>query len=215
MIRPRLANLIFLCLIIAAPAIGAEITYVSDTTHITPHSGEGTGFKNTRMLTAGERLEVLATNTTSDYSQARTKAGDEDRVLTQYQQNQPIAADRLEKIKVSAQLGHDNQTKDQLLEENSRLQQNLEQLSTELADIRESAARLQETEQHRDQLKSRLATVNQENDRLKLENERLMKDQSRYWFLVGGGVLLGGMLLGLIIPKIRWRQRQDQWRYGR
>ena len=38
------------------------------------------------------------------------------------------------------------------------------------------------------------------------EQVRVLRDGSnRSWFMTGAGVLLGGMFLGLIIPKIRWQ----------
>ncbi|MEO5573569.1 MAG: SH3 domain-containing protein [Gammaproteobacteria bacterium] len=37
---------------------------------------------------------------------------------------------------------------------------------------------------------------------------KLLKDQStRNWFLTGAGVLLLGFIIGLIVPKIRWRRK--------
>ena len=39
------------------------------------------------------------------------------------------------------------------------------------------------------------------------ENQSLKDRSQREWFIAGAGVLLGGMLLGLIIPKLRWRKK--------
>ena len=39
---------------------------------------------------------------------------------------------------------------------------------------------------------------------------RALKERSeRDWFIAGAGVLLGGMILGFIIPKIRWKRRRS------
>ena len=52
-------------------------------------------------------------------------------------------------------------------------------------------------------LESSLQIITQENQALKDRVER-------EWFLAGAGVLFAGMLLGLIIPRMRWR-RKSAW----
>ena len=42
---------------------------------------------------------------------------------------------------------------------------------------------------------------------LEEENRQLTAQSNRTWFLTGAGVLFGGVLLGLILPRIRWQRR--------
>lgn len=54
---------------------------------------------------------------------------------------------------------------------------------------------------------AQLADVKKELTALHASN-KLLKDQSdRDWFLTGAGVLLLGFIIGLIVPKIRWRRK--------
>jgi SH3 domain protein len=43
------------------------------------------------------------------------------------------------------------------------------------------------------------------------ENENLRDRTARDWFIVGAGVVLVGIIIGLIIPKIRFRKKKSNW----
>jgi SH3 domain protein len=51
-------------------------------------------------------------------------------------------------------------------------------------------------------LERNMQTVQQENESLK---DRTARD----WFMVGAAVVLLGILVGLIIPRIRWRKKSS------
>ena len=51
-------------------------------------------------------------------------------------------------------------------------------------------------------LERELQTVQQENEGLK---DRTARD----WFMVGAAVVLLGIIVGLIIPRIRWRKKSN------
>ncbi len=44
---------------------------------------------------------------------------------------------------------------------------------------------------------------------LQQENEGLRDRTARDWFMVGAGVVLLGIIVGLIIPRIRWRKKSS------
>ena len=44
---------------------------------------------------------------------------------------------------------------------------------------------------------------------LKDENRLLAANVKRDWFLAGGGVLSLGLILGLVLPRIRWRRKRS------
>ncbi len=53
----------------------------------------------------------------------------------------------------------------------------------------------------------RLAVMESELKMLRDTNEGLKVHRDQQWFLAGVGTLLAGMVIGLIIPKIRWRRK--------
>jgi SH3 domain protein len=71
---------------------------------------------------------------------------------------------------------------------------------------RVSAASL-ELDQANRELRTRVAATDQENARLRGEIDDLKRNTQRDWFLAGAGVLLLGLVLGLVLPRIRWRRR--------
>ena len=57
------------------------------------------------------------------------------------------------------------------------------------------------------ELKQQNVSLEKELQLIQQENQVLKDRSQREWFIAGAGVLLGGMLLGLILPKLRWRKK--------
>ncbi|HWO99365.1 MAG TPA: TIGR04211 family SH3 domain-containing protein [Methylococcus sp.] len=85
-----------------------------------------------------------------------------------------------------------------------------ERLSAELAAIRQVSANALQIEAERDQLRKSVINLERELEAKRLQNQALLDDQRQRWFLIGAGVLFGGILLGLFFPQIHWRKR-NRW----
>jgi SH3 domain protein len=85
-----------------------------------------------------------------------------------------------------------------------------ERLSAELAAIRQVSANALQIEAERDQLRKSVINLERELEAKRLQNQVLLDDQRQRWFLIGAGVLLGGILIGLLFPQIHWRKR-NRW----
>ena len=59
------------------------------------------------------------------------------------------------------------------------------------------------------ELKSRIVAYERQAQSLQQENEGLKDHTARDWFMVGAGVVILGMIIGLIIPRIRWRKKSS------
>ena len=59
------------------------------------------------------------------------------------------------------------------------------------------------------QLKIRLYESDLQIDELTADNDRLASRADREWFLIGGAVLVVGLLLGLILPRISWKKKSS------
>jgi len=200
----------------------AETRYVSDTLEITMRSGKGTSYGITRMLRSGTQLTVLEEDKKSGYTQVRTKSGKEGWVLTRFLMKTPAARDRLAAAeKKLAELELENRKLDtamtSLKEEKSKLSKNLGSLdsesrkvSQELAEIKRTASSALAIDSENKDLKGRVVALERRLQTLQQENEGLKNRTARDWFMVGAAVVLLGIIVGLIIPRIRWR-RKSSW----
>jgi len=199
----------------------AESRYVSDTLEITMRSGKGTSYGITRMLRSGTRLEVLEIDKKSGYTKVRTKSGKEGWVLSRFLMKTPAARDRLATAeKKLAELELDNRkletTMAALKDEKAKLSKNLGSLdsesrkvSQELAEIRRTASSALAIDSENKELKGRVVSLERQMQTLQQENEGLKDRTARDWFMVGAGVILLGIIVGLIIPRIRWRKKSS------
>lgn len=211
-------SLFFLLLVFCATA-GAQTRYVSDQLEITLRSGPGNQYRILRMLESGTAVEVMERN---DQGWTRIRAGGaEGWVLTRYLMNQPAARDRLTDASTRAE---------QLREQTQRLRAELEAVKTQLKDAQATVAELRRDNQALEQkveragrglqladtnqtLRQQVATQQQQVQSLEEQAAELADRSRQDWFVVGAGVLIAGIVIGLILPRIRWRRRQrwDSW----
>jgi SH3 domain protein len=81
-------------------------------------------------------------------------------------------------------------------------------LQTELAQIKQAAANTLAIKERNQSLDEQLKLVSTDLDAAKQQNRALKERSERDWFIAGAGVLLGGIIIGLVIPKIRWKRRR-------
>ena len=60
-------------------------------------------------------------------------------------------------------------------------------------------------------LRKQVASMTREVEDIKQQNRELENKTAQNWFLIGGGVVVGGILLGLILPHLRVRRRKSSW----
>ena len=58
--------------------------------------------------------------------------------------------------------------------------------------------------------KEKLQEIDHENQSLVIENNALKDNSTRSWFLIGAAVLFAGILLGIILPRLKVRKK-DSW----
>lgn len=211
---------IALCMLaLAASAAGAETRYVSDQLEITLRTGTSTQNAIVRMLPSGTRLETLEVDEASGYTRVRGPNGVEGWVLTRYLMNQPASRDqlaaansRVESLTARvAELSGEVETlraeRDALGAERSGLDAELGDVQAELERIRRASASALELDKANRELRTRLAAAEQAGDGLRAEISELKRNTQRDWFLAGAGVLVLGLILGLVLPRMRVRRR--------
>jgi len=212
--------LVSLLFFLAGNAV-AENRYVSDVLEITMRSGKGTSFGITRMLRSGTAVQVLEVDKKSGYTQVRTKSGKEGWVLSRFLMNGPAARERLAAAEKSlAELELENRklttAMSTLTEEKKALASNLGDLegqsrsvSQELTEIKRTASSALAIDSENKDLKGRLVSLERQLQTVQQENQSLKDRTARDWFMVGAAVVLLGIIIGLIIPKIRFRKKSS------
>jgi len=210
---------LFLIFIFATSSIAyAETQYVSDKLRITLRTGQGTEFQIIRALESGAKLEVLEQNE-SGYTNVKTEDGTEGWVRSQYLIPEPIAQHKLDKAlikleKYKTQLEALKTERVELRKQRKELSETKSSLSEKSSSLESELARLSKVAAKPILLDKENRTLQQENVKLGKDlqmihqENQVLKDQSnREWFIAGAAVLLGGILFGLVIPKIRFSKK--------
>ncbi len=216
------ASSLLLVLLVAISGLAqAETRYVSDRLEIQMRTGKGTQFKILRMLQSGTALEVLEVDQQNGYSRVRSPGGVEGWVLSRYLMKGKAARDRLaeaekklarlelENRKLSGSVGELQNEKGNIDQERGALSKENRKLSQELDAIRRTASSALAIDAENKELKSKIVAYERQAQTLKQENEGLKDRTARDWFMVGAGVIILGMIIGLIIPRIRWRKKSS------
>lgn len=212
-----------LLLILCSATVTAKTAYVTDELEITLRTGETTGHRIVRMLPTGEKLTVLGTNAASGYTKVRTSTGTVGYVLTRQLVDTPVARDRLaaaeaEVNALKAAPGELSSRLAKLREEHSKLQkthadlnQAKQTVDQELAALKRTANNAVRIANERNELRKQVASLTREVEDIKQQNRELENKTAQNWFLIGAGVVVGGILLGLILPHLRVRRRKSSW----
>ena len=79
----------------------------------------------------------------------------------------------------------------------------------ELAQLRQVAAKPLKLANENQQIKKELLDLENEHTLLSQETQMLRDSSDREWFLNGAGVIIIGIILGLIIPRLRVRKKSS------
>jgi SH3 domain protein len=208
-------------LLLVAGAVQAQTRYVSDNLVVELRRGPSTEYLILRSLQAGEAVDVLEQNS-DGYSRVRVlDQGTEGWILTRFLTGEPIARDKLSTAERNLATARDRtaaleQQVAGLAAELERTKAELQntlathgEVSAELAEIRTASANVVQIREQNASLQQRLTDREQDVDRLSIENAALTSRTSQNWFIVGAGVLFGGIVIGLIAPSLRRKRRSD------
>ena len=208
-----------LLLFLLSTAALAKNAYVTDEIKITLRTGESATHRIVRMLPTGERLTVLSENADSGYSKVRTANGSEGYVLTRQLVDQPVARDRLAALEaevkqLKAAPGELSSRLASLTDEHKKLSaeyEQLKQVDQEFAALQRTSSNAVRIANERNELRKQVASLTREVEDVKQQNRELENKTAQNWFLIGAGVVVGGILLGLILPHLRVRRRKSSW----
>ncbi|MBE2897874.1 SH3 domain-containing protein [Pasteurellaceae bacterium TAE3-ERU1] len=200
--KNRLKTLILtaLSLSLTAPVL-ADTRYVTDDLSTYLRKGAGDEYRISGSIKAGEKVNVL--NQKDKYSLIRDSRNREGWILTNELSAEPSA-----KIQVPALKNQIQELSLKLNKIDEEWQQRVSEMQRRTRQAETQSSQLLE---QNSQLKRQLVTVQNKNK----EYEALLSAEKQEiiirWFLYGGSVMLVGLLLGLIIPRLFPRRRRDGW----
>jgi SH3 domain protein len=203
-------------LVFATSAAVGATRYVTDELRISVRTGAGTQYRIIEVIGSGTRLETLETS--GEWTRVRTEGNETGWVRSQYLTEQPIAADRLETVRSDLQDANDriDELEATLAETRSDHEDARERIETLSGERDALQARLQEAERglelhdENERLREQTDELEQRVAQLREETQALAERGRREWFMIGAGVLLGGILFGIIVTRIPWRRRRDR-----
>ncbi|MES9827992.1 MAG: TIGR04211 family SH3 domain-containing protein [Candidatus Thiodiazotropha sp.] len=210
------------CLLLLPAVVQAKTYYVTDDFKIAMRTGESIKHRITRYINTGTAVAVISTNKESGYSKVRvgTKEGF---VLTRQLLSEPVARTQLETMRkeidalkaapgeLRGNLADLQKNHRELLASHQKLQQIKDKQEQELQSIQRTASNAIRISNERNELRKQVADLTREAEDLKQENRDLSNEATRDWFLIGAGVIIAGILIGLILPHLRFQRRRNSW----
>jgi len=208
----RIGFLVGLVLFLAPLTAGAEVGYVSDQLVVTLRDGTGSEYQTLESMRTDTKVEILGED--GRFLHVRSEKGNEGFVLRQYITGAPpksriIEELRQQKARLEQQLREATADETALGSQrklNEELSRKYEELSEEHRRLVEVSGDPAQLSAERDRLAQELAAVQPEIERLREENNQLLRSTGIFWFLAGGGVLLLGWFVGKVSRGKRTRR---------
>lgn len=200
----------------------AQTRYVTDDFKVMLRTGPSVQNKIVDSLSSGKRLEVLREDAGNGHSQVQTSDGKIGYVLTRFLSNNPSARSRvkylegqLKKLRskpgeLQALLATSQEENQELITQNLTLTNQYKQAFEELTRIKEVSADAVNLSQRSAKLESEVQQLLLQLDDIRIQNEVLKDQSAKRWYVLGGGTVLIGLLLGWILS-IAKRPRRQSW----
>jgi len=197
----------------------AQSVWVSDQFEVMLRTGPSTTNAIQLMVDSGTELEILDEDVEAGYTQVRTSGGTEGWVLTRYLMQEPSAREQLANLtgqltdaaaegsSMTSQLDAVRGEYDSATRQIRQLEQDKSGLQAEIDDITQKAANTLAIDRQNQDLRQQLTDAEIKVSILEQENEKLSGQTTRNWFITGALVLFAGVLLGLILPRMKFQRR--------
>jgi SH3 domain protein len=218
-----LSGLVLFSAMVTLPAYANTVRYVSDELNIPLRSGASNGHRIIKFLSSGTALTVLETSDDGKFTQVEVPGGKSGWVETKNMMNVRSGRDRL--VSVNKKLVKSRQDIKELKstvtelkseikalkKDKGKLQNERVNLSNSIDDLKITAANPLALSKKNKQLKKDLEKVRANEAMLEKDNQQLRSNVMQEWFLIGGGVSIGSLIIGLILTRINWRKKRDSW----
>ena len=217
-----LSLLVMLFLSVSMP-VQAKTGYVSDELKIPLRSGASNGHRIVKFLKSGTALTVIGASDDNKFIEVEVAGGKSGWVAAEDVMDVPSGRDRLAVAnKKSANMRQENKDLKKtiaelksevrlLKKEKGTLKNERTNLSNSLDDIKITAANPLALSKKNKQLKKDLDKAEDRAGMLDKDNQSLRSNVAQEWFMIGGAVSLGSLIVGLILTRINWRRKKDNW----
>jgi len=200
----------------------AQTRYVTDEFEIMMRTGPSIQNKIVRALKSGQRIEVLREDSGNGHSQVQTSQGEIGYVLTRFLINRPSARNRVSYLEgqlktlrskpgeLQTLLANSQEENQVLIDENTKITNQLALTSTELAKIREVSSDAVNLSQRNIRLEGEVQQLLLQLDDIRIQNETLKDNADYVRNLTMAGILLLGLFLGWVLSR-SGRQKRNSW----
>lgn len=215
--------LVLLVSLLFVGVVVADSRYITDIIYVPMRAGPGNQYKVIHQgLKTGTQLTLLEAESGNNYSKVSTPSGLEGYIRTQYLLNNPPALLQLpdvqanvaqllkEKTALNKHLKTSEAAVNQLKDELNNTTQKLGAEKSELKKIQMISADTLAINQSNQQLQAVNIKLQKQVNLLKKDNKELTNTNYYTWFLYGGGTILLGIILGLILPRMKVRKKQPE-----
>ncbi len=214
----RILGLLGIGIVLSIRAL-AEPVWVSDQFEVMLRTGPDTSNAIERMLASGTELDILERDPETGYSRVRTLAGTEGWVLSRYLMPEPSAREQLQTLtnqltsaseqgsSMGAQLNAIRREQQNSASQIRTLESEKKNLQTELDEVKRTAANVLAIDSQNQNLQQQLTAFEIQVGALEKENGELASQRTRNWFITGALVLVVGVFLGLVLPRMKWQKR--------
>jgi SH3 domain protein len=210
--------LLFVLAVASGAAHGQVTRYVTDSLKLESRSGPGVGNRIVKMLRSGTPVQVVEQR--DGWSRIEIAGEGEAWILSRYLMDEASARDQVADAQamregvegrissIREQRGTATETVAILEAERSQLAERAQALAAELEQLKRTAASAVAVKNDNERLRRTSANNARTLQDLREDYVVLKKSRERDWFIAGAAVLFGGIVLGLIIPKLRFRRRR-------
>ena len=212
-----------LFLAIASAPVYAKAGYVSDQLKVPMRSGASNGHRILKFLKSGTAVTIIGTSDDGEFTEVKVGEDKSGWLLTKDIMSVPSGRDRLVTVnerlidakleikKLKASLTELKAEIKQLKNQKGELLNERTNLSNSLDDLKITAANPVALSKKNKQLKKELEKAHANEAMLDKDNQQLRSNVMQEWFVIGGAVSIGSLILGLIITRINWRRKRDSW----
>lgn len=217
-----LSALLVMAVSYSLPAF-AKTSYVSDELKIPLRSGASNGHRIIKFLKSGTPLTVLGASEDNEFIEVEVAGSKSGWVAAKDIMDIPSGRDRLvsankkltkirqENKELKSSIAGLKSEIRKLKNEKGTLQNERTNLSNSLDDLKITAANPLALSKKNKQLKKQLSKVESNAAMLEKDNQQLRSNVAQEWFMIGGAVSMGSLIIGLILTRINWRRKRDNW----
>lgn len=201
---------------ISVSPVSAATWYVKPSAEVPIRSGQGTQFKILSVVPDGLQVDILEEE--EPWVKVRTAGGTEGWMLKRYLSSDPplvlvVASLEEEKAELEEQAEETSRKLEEISVAHTQLEQEFDTCLTERDEIHTTYEALRQDTADVMKIKQSLVNKTQENQDLKLklaaveqQNNNLRRNTALMWFLAGGGLLLIGWIIGMMTGRSRKRK---------